>query len=393
MYIETENRYKPGTKIIIECSLPHNALPVKAYCDVRWTNDRAPGPLGIGVKFIGIYESGLNKINIFIEKSLKKVDSDTLSLADFIEVNDADIFKKTELFWEFIEDTNLKDFNKYGTPLKSASRNRALIRDKKTGREREVIMMGTSNYLGLTTHPKVLKAAKRALDEHGTGTASVRLLSGTHEMHQELERKLAELKDTEDAAVFPTGHMANMGCITSLLGKKDIAIIDKNVHASILDGCGLSLGTFRTFRHSDTEHLRILLKRAHEMYFGKLIIVEGVDGIDGDLTPLPEICELAEEFGAKVLVDEAHATGVIGERGKGTASYYNLENRVDVFMDSLSKSFGGLGGYVASTREIIRYIKYYARTSFFSVSAPIPFSVDQIQEAVAKVLGAEVMSS
>ena len=164
-------------------------------------------------------------------------------------------------------------------------------------------------------------------------------------------------------------------------------MIDKNVHASILEGCGLSLGTFRTFRHSDTEHLRILLKRSRDKYLGKLIIVEGIDGIDGDLVPLPEICDLAEEFGAKVLVDEAHATGVIGERGKGTASHFKLEDRVDVFMDSLSKSVGGLGGYVASTREIVRYIKYYARTSFFSVSAPIPLVAAAL--AAIEVMGTE----
>lgn len=371
LFIETKCNYKLGTKILASCNLPSYFMPVKAYCDVKWKRSGETAPMGIGVQFLSIFESDKNKLKSYIENCNKKLDSDTLSLADFVDISDKNVFKKAEVFWEFIEDTNYKDLNKYGTPIISACKNRVLIRDKKSGIEKELVMMGSSNYLGLTVHPRVINAAKLALEKYGTGTGSVRLLSGTHEMHQKLETKLAELKGCEAAAIFPTGHMANMGCIASLLGKKDIAVVDKNVHASILDGCGLSPGSFKTFRHSDTEHLSIILKNLKDRYLGKLVIMEGVDGIDGDIAPLPEICRIAEQYGAKVIIDDAHATGVIGEMGKGTSSHFKLETGVDIVMDSLSKALGSMGGYVASTQEIVRYINYYARTSFFSVSAPI----------------------
>ncbi|MFI5322231.1 MAG: aminotransferase class I/II-fold pyridoxal phosphate-dependent enzyme [Thermodesulfobacteriota bacterium] len=371
LFLESTCNFTSGTKILINCNLPNFLMPVKAYCDVKWKRAGETTPIGIGLQFLSIFESDRIKLKSYIESSKKKLDSNNLSLADFVNISDKNIFKKAEVFWEFIEDTNNKDLNKYGTPIKSANKNRVLIRDKKSGVEREVIMMGSSNYLGLTTHPRVINAAKLALENFGTGTGSVRLLSGTHDMHQKLESKLAELKGCEAAVIFPSGHMANMGCIASLLGKKDIAIVDKNVHASILDGCGLSMGSFKTFRHSDTEHLNILLKNIKDRYQGKLVILEGVDGIDGDIAPLPEICRIAEEHGAKVIIDDAHATGVIGDMGRGTTSHFKLESGVDIVMDSLSKAIGSLGGYVASTREIVRYLNYYARTSFFSASAPV----------------------
>ncbi|HWP92837.1 MAG TPA: aminotransferase class I/II-fold pyridoxal phosphate-dependent enzyme [Thermodesulfobacteriota bacterium] len=373
MLIQTRHPLGLGTKLLLEFKLGSQEPSIKAYAYVRWARKSATSdesePSGMGVQFLSMYDYYQEKLEAHIKEGLKKINSDNLSMADFIHVSNKDIFEKAKLFWEFIEDTKKKDYNKYETMLLSASKNRVLIFDEKVGREREIIMMGSSNYLGLAYHPEVVNASKEAVRKYGTGTGSIRLLSGTNELHRELENKLAELKGCEDALVFPTGHMANMGCISALMGRKDIAVIDKKVHASILDGCKLSRGNFRTFRHSDTGHLRQVLESLGDKYDGKLIIAEGVDGIDGDILPLPEFIETANEFGAKLMIDEAHATGVIGSGGRGTASHFGLMGKVDVIMDSLSKALGGLGGYVASTREVIRYVKYYATTSFFSVSA------------------------
>jgi glycine C-acetyltransferase len=370
---ETYSQLKPGTKILLDFKLPGVSSTIKPYCNLVWVTGRSdPGsrPMKVGAHFVGIYEFDRKKIKLFIESQLNRIDSDNLGMANFIDIYDHDIFKKAEQFWEFIEDTKRKEFNTYEIPLISASKNRAILYDENSHKEREIIMMGSSNYLGLNMHPKVVRAANEVLQKYGTGTGSIRLLSGTHVLHRRVERVLADLKGCEDALIFPTGHMANMGCISALLGKKDIAIVDKRVHASVLDGCLLGTGSFRTFRHSDPIHLRQIFESLAGTYQGKLIVLEGVNGIDGDICPLPEVLEIADEFGAKVMIDEAHATGVIGEGGRGTLSHYKLEGKGSVIMDSLSKALGSLGGYIASTRKVILYLKYYARTSFFSVSPP-----------------------
>ncbi|HSE84258.1 MAG TPA: aminotransferase class I/II-fold pyridoxal phosphate-dependent enzyme, partial [Thermodesulfobacteriota bacterium] len=373
MLIETESPLKPGTKLLLEFKLPDQVLPIKAYSDVKWIK-KSPEVESkssvMGLQFINIYEADRKKLEDYEEEQLKRINSDNLSLADFIDISDKDLFAKTRIFWEAINDLTNKGFNMYGMPLLSASKNRVLVLDKKTRREKEVIMMSTSNYLDLASHPRVIDAAKKVIQKYGIGTGSVSLLSGTYDLHMKLESKLAELKGCEDALIFPSGHMANMGGISALLGKKDVAIIDKMVHVSILDGCMLSGGSFRTFRHSDPGHLRAVLEGVDSKYAGKLIIVEGVYGLDGDIVPLPEIIEIASEFEAKVMIDDAHATGIIGNRGRGTASHFGMEGKVDIVMDSLSKALGGLGGYIASSKEVINYLKFYARPSMFSVSAP-----------------------
>jgi glycine C-acetyltransferase len=372
-YLKTRNMVKPGMKLILDFKLPEGLSSIKPYCEVKWIKKSVEPKIDsfdVGIQFLNLYENDSKKISEYITSRRERVDSDSLSLADFINIPDEDILKKTKLFWEAMEDVRKKGLNVYGLPLLSAAKNRVLIYDERRGEEKEVIMMGTSNYLGLTVHRKVIHAAVETIERYGTGTGSVSLLSGTYELHRKLEEKLAELKGCEAAIVFPTGHMANIGCISALLGKKDIAIIDKMVHTSILDGCVLSRGSFRTFRHSDTEHLRQVLESITGDDVGRIIIIEGVNGLDGDVAPLPEVVEIANEFGAKVMIDDAHATGVIGEFGRGTAFHFDHPVKVDVIMDSLSKSLGSLGGYIASSREVIRYLQYFARTSFFSVSAP-----------------------
>lgn len=372
-YLKTGKMVKPGTKFILHLKLPDELPFVKPYCEAKWITKslvRKIHPFDVGIKFLNLYEHDNKMVTEYITRQKKKVDSDRLSLADFVNVPDEDILKKARLFWDAMEDVGKKGLNIYGMPLLSASKNRVLIYDERRGREKEVIMMGASNYLGLTAHRKVINAAKETIERFGTGTGSVSLLSGTYELHRKLEEKLAELKGCEAAIVFPTGHMANIGCISALLGKKDIAIIDKMVHMSILDGCVLGRGSFRTFRHSDTEHLRQVLESITADDVGRMIIIEGVNGLDGDVAPLPEVVEIANEFGAKVMVDDSHATGVIGDFGRGSSFHFGHRLKLDLIMDSLSKALGSLGGYVASTREVVRYLKYFARTSFFSVSSP-----------------------
>ncbi|HEX3036881.1 MAG TPA: aminotransferase class I/II-fold pyridoxal phosphate-dependent enzyme [Thermodesulfobacteriota bacterium] len=267
-----------------------------------------------------------------------RINSDNFGLADFKESSDKDLFAKTKIFWDFIKDTVQKDFNYYRMPFSSACKNRTVVFDEGAGRERELIMMGSCNYLGLATHPKVIKAALDAIEKYGIGAEGAALLSGTFDIHRELEVKLAHMKGCEDAMVFPTGYAANSGSISALVRKGDIAIIDRLAHASIIDGCMLSEGTLRTFKHSDVDSLKVVLERTVDKYNGKLVVIDGVYSMDGDIAPLPMIVDVARRCGAKVMIDEAHATGVIGERGRGTASHFGMEGKVDIVMGTLSKA-------------------------------------------------------
>ncbi len=379
MYIETENPPNPGTKILLEFKLPSEVIRIKTYSEVKWNKkglaSEAPG---MGVQFLNIYESDKNRLARYSKssdsESLSKeetINSDNLSLADFIEISDKDLFTKTKLFWEAIEDMKQKGFNMYRRPLVSSCRNRVLVQDESTGKTREMIMMGSNNYLGLTSHPRVIKAAKEVTERYGVGAGSVPLLAGTYDLHRKLELKLAELKGCEDAVVFTSGYITNLGCIQALLKKGDIAIIDKLAHASIIDGCVLSRSVLRTFKHSTVENLKQVLESAQgNRYNGKLVVVDGVYSMDGDIAPLPQVVEVAHQYGAKVMIDEAHATGVIGERGRGTPSHFNMEGKVDIVMGTLSKSLGGLGGFIASSKEVVNYLRYYARSFFFSSNLP-----------------------
>lgn len=380
MFIETENPLKLGTKMLLEFKLPSEMITVKAYSEVKWNKKGLPPEpksTGMGVQFINIYESdkmrlakynkGLNSVSSPKEE---KINSDNYTLADFIEISDKDLFRKAKFFWGAIEDMTKKGFNTYRRPLVSSCRNRVLVQDERTGKPKEMIMLGSSNYLGLATHPKVVEAAKGAAEKYGIGSGGAPLLSGTYEIHRELETKLAKLESCEDAIVFTSGYEANIGCIPALIRKNDIAIIDRFSHASIIDGCILGRGPFKSFRHSDLRDLIQVLESNKGKYAGKLIIVDGVYSVGGDIAPLPEILRIAKEYGAKVMVDDAHAIGVIGDRGKGTPSHFKMEGEVDIVMGTLSKALGGLGGFVASSKEVINYLRYYARSYFFSVYLP-----------------------
>lgn len=370
LFIQTEDEFKPGTKLLLECDLS-GALPVKAYCEVKRHETNGAGEHGIGVEFINIYDSDRAKLQSYIEKSKHTLNSDDYYLSDFTDIPDEDLFKKAEVFWQYGLDMASKGYIRYRRPLASPSAHRVIIDDDFTGKKKEMIMMGSNNYLGITSHPRVMKIAKENIDKYGAGAGSVPLLAGTFDIHRRLEMKLAELKGAEDAIIFPSGYVTNLGCIQALVKSEDLAVIDRLAHASIIDGCMLSTGTFRTFKHSDVGSLENVLKRNKENFKGKIVIVDGVYSMDGDIAPLRQIAETAHRYGAKVMVDEAHATGVIGDRGKGTPSHFKMKpGEIDIVMGTLSKSLGGIGGFIASTKEVVSYLRYYTRSFFFSSNFP-----------------------
>ena len=358
MFIDTENPPQPETKILLEFKLPDHIMPIRAYSEVKWVRRGTTleaGPSGMGVQFINIYELDRKWLTKYSESLAKEeiINSDNFTLVDFLKVSGDDLFMKTKPVWGYIEDMKQKGFYTYRRPLLSACRNRVVIFDEITRKEREMIMMGSNNYLGLTAHPKVIKAAEKAIEKYGMGAGSVPLLAGTYDLHKGLEAKLAKLKGCEDAVIFPTGYGTNVGCLSALIREKDLAVLDRLTHASIIDGCMLSSGKFRTFRHSDMQNLREVLERNKDNFDGKLIAVDGVYSMDGDIAPLPEIVDIAREYGARVMVDDAHATGVIGERGRGTASHFKMEGKVDIVMGTLSKALGQLGALLLLLKRLL----------------------------------------
>ena len=231
------------------------------------------------------------------------------------------------------------------------------------------IMLASNNYLGLTGDERVMQGARDALARYGTGLTGSRLMNGTTPLHLELERELAEWLDTEDAIVFTTGHQANMGALGTLLDSGDTVIVDSGDHASILDGVLLSRAKMRPFRHSRMDKLERALSRAQDDGGGVLVVVDGVFSMEGDLAPLVEISELCGRFGARLMVDEAHAAGVLGARGAGAAELLGVEDRVDLRMGTFSKSLAACGGFLAGDGEVIDYLRISSRAFLFTASA------------------------
>ena len=246
---------------------------------------------------------------------------------------------------------------------------------------RETIMLGSNNYLGLTGDARVKAAARDALERYGTGLTGSRFLNGTTPLHVELEREIAEWMGTGAALVFTTGYQANLGTIGTILQPGDTVICDSGDHASILDGCRLSGAKLRPFRHNQMDKLSKMLERASADGGGVLVIVDGVFSMEGDLCPLPEILERTERHGARLMVDEAHAAGVLGERGAGVCELYGVEERVDLRMGTFSKSLASCGGFIAGPADVIEYLKIAARPFMFTASA-VPAAVGAALEAV-----------
>ncbi len=234
---------------------------------------------------------------------------------------------------------------------------------------KQSILLSSNNYLGLTEHPELKAAARQAVTRWGTGAGGSRLTTGNLRLHEELENTIARFKRTEAAIVFNTGYMANLGAITALAGKNDLILSDELNHASIIDGCRLSRAEIKIFPHKDTRALEKLLQQA-QGYRRRLIVTDGVFSMDGDLAPLPRLVELAEKYRALLMVDDAHATGVLGYRGAGTADHFNLEGKIHIQMGTLSKAVGSAGGYIAGSRKLIDYLRNKARSFIFSTALP-----------------------
>ncbi|HEY4917867.1 MAG TPA: pyridoxal phosphate-dependent aminotransferase family protein, partial [Solirubrobacteraceae bacterium] len=230
------------------------------------------------------------------------------------------------------------------------------------------IMLASNNYLGLTGDERVMKGAEDALHRYGTGLTGSRLLNGTTPLHLELERELAEWMETDDAIVFTTGHQANLGALGTILGPGDTVIVDATDHASILDGCLLSRAKIRPFRHNRLDLLRKRLEAARSDDSGALVVVDGVFSMEGDIAPLPEIAALCEEYGARLMVDEAHAFGVLGARGAGSCELFGVEDDVDLRMATFSKSLASCGGVIAGPAEVVEFLRIQSRPFMFTAS-------------------------
>ncbi len=227
----------------------------------------------------------------------------------------------------------------------------------------------SNNYLGLANHPSVVKAVKEAVEKYGWGTGASRLVSGNMTLHETLEREISKFKRKEATIVFPTGYMANIGTISTLVSSGDLVICDKLNHASIIDGCRLSGAAFRVYAHCNMEKLENILRKSSK-YNRKLIVTDSVFSMDGDLAPLPDIVRIATKYNAMVMVDEAHGTGVFGEYGRGVVEHFNLDNEVDVVMGTLSKAIGSLGGYVCGDNDLISYLRNKARSFMYTTALP-----------------------
>ncbi len=278
-----------------------------------------------------------------------------------------DIFDKTRSF------TRAKEAMEMGLypffqPLEDSDATTAIFKGKK------VVMIGSNNYLGLTTHPKVKKAAQDAIERFGTSCTGSRFVNGTLQFHLELDHRLAKFVGKEAALVFSTGYQTNVGTISALVQRGDFALLDKDDHASIVDGCfmarGMSQADVRRFKHSDPDSLIDALEKLPDDC-GKLVIVDGVYSMGGDIAPLPELVEICKRYGARIMVDDAHSLGVLAN-GHGTAAHFGLTDEVDLIMGTFSKSLASIGGFIAGDADTMHYIQHHARSFMFSASLPAP---------------------
>jgi glycine C-acetyltransferase len=247
---------------------------------------------------------------------------------------------------------------------------------------KQVINLSANNYLGLTTHRKLRQAARDAIKHYGVGTGAVRSIAGTMQIHMQLEEQIARFKNTEACVVFQSGFAANAGTVAAILGKDDLIISDELNHASIIDGCRLSKAAIKIFKHRDLEDCERMLKETENWPGKKLLITDGVFSMDGDIARLPALCDLAEKYHCIMMVDDAHASGVLGRNGRGTVDHFDCHGRVDVQVGTLSKAIGAMGGYVCGSRDLIEFLYHRARPFLFSTSHP-PSVVASCQAAFA----------
>jgi glycine C-acetyltransferase len=235
---------------------------------------------------------------------------------------------------------------------------------------KEIINLASNNYLGLTTHKALRKAAIEAVRKLGAGAGAVRTIAGTMKLHMDLEEQIARFKNAEACVVFQSGFTANAGTVSAVLGKDDLIISDELNHASIIDGCRLSKATIKVFKHKDTKDCERILQETANWNGHKLLITDGVFSMDGDIAPLPQLCDLAEKYNCIMMVDDAHASGVLGRGGRGTIDHFNCQGRVHIQVGTLSKAIGAMGGYVCGSRDLVDFLYLRARPFLFSTSHP-----------------------
>jgi 8-amino-7-oxononanoate synthase len=289
------------------------------------------------------------------------------------ELNEPDIFSKAYAF-TIAEEVKAEGLYPYFKPLQATDGTIVQIDG------REVVMAGSNNYLGLTNHPEVIKAAQEVIDVYGTGCTGSRYLNGTLDLHLELEEKLAEFMRKEACVVFSTGYQTNEGSIQTIAGRQDVIFSDKDNHACIVTGTLISNAKVRRYQHNDMEQLRTQLERT-DRDKGKLIISDGVFSMSGTLANVPELLKLKNEFNARLYLDDAHAIGVVGESGRGSASEYGLMDGVDLISGTFSKSFASLGGFIVGEKEVIEYIRHNSPAHIFSASMP-PANVSTVLKAL-----------
>ncbi len=275
-----------------------------------------------------------------------------------------DLFKKCQDY-TLVDDYIEKGVYPYFHMLESRQDVEVIMEGKRR------IMLGSNNYLGLTTHPEVVEAGIHAFEKYGSGCSGSRFLNGTLELHVELERRLAAFLHKEAVVTFSTGFQSNLGILSAILGRGDYVICDRENHASIYDGCRLSYAKMLRYRHNDMADLEEKLQSVPQEA-GILIVTDGVFSMSGDIANLPEIVRLAKKYGARTMVDDAHGLGVLGEGGRGTASFFGLENEVDIYMGTFSKSLASLGGYMASSAQVANYVRHNSRPFIFSASITPP---------------------
>ncbi len=301
------------------------------------------------------------------------------SFEDFISKDGKeDIFNKVAELQEYLKNNVDEIEQGLGLQLLSAACPHSELKDRK-GYVKDTIMLGSNSYFNLTTHPKVVAASRKALEKYGYGMGSVSLYAGITDLHEQLEKLISEFHGTEDAVLFPSGYGTNIGVITALCQKGDVIINDSANHASIFDGCILSGADIKIYPHNNMKRLEQILSRLPDEQKGRLISTDGVFSMHGDLALLDQIVKLAEKYNARVMVDDGHGIGIVGATGRGTAEVYGVQDKIDLNVGMLSKTPGGLGGFCAGKKEIIDYLRLYARTYFFSTALPAPLVAGMIE--------------
>ncbi|URM95417.1 aminotransferase class I/II-fold pyridoxal phosphate-dependent enzyme [Actinomadura madurae] len=324
----------------------------------------APAPAGSGPRELAVGE--LDPV-----RPAPSTAWDDRSMRDFMDDRDPDLFAKARGFASYLGGREAEHLYWYGMPLRSRCANRARIHDELTGRTREFLMFASNNYLGLANHPRVIDAVCEATRTYGATNTGCRIIGGTNHLHKELERRLAAFKRRPACIVYPGGYSANLGAASALVKSHDALIVDKLNHMSIVDGCKLSGGVRKIYGHNDMRALERVLERCRDQVRGgKLIVTDGVFSMHGDVCDLPEIVRLARRYGARVMVDDAHSTGVLGERGSGTAEHFGLKGEVDLELGTMSKTLAGMGGFVVGDEEVIEYLRFYSNSYVFAATIP-----------------------